>query len=271
MVSFTYVHDIDPYIFQFGDHFSLRWYGLAYLLGFFLAYLILLWQKRAGRLDLSDSQITDLVLITAIFGIIGARLGSVFFWHLDFLIKDFLYLFRIWQGGMSFQGGLLGAAVGILWFAWKNNISFWQLSDAGTLAVTPGLMFGRISCFINGMLWGRPTGAGWGVIFPAADELPRHPSQLYQAAVEGPVLFGILYYFWRRKPYEGILSAVFLLGYGGLRFLVTFYRAPDPYTGYLFANITRGQFISLLLFAAGFTILAQRLAVNAEMTAKEAI
>ncbi|MFB6226875.1 MAG: prolipoprotein diacylglyceryl transferase, partial [bacterium] len=173
---------------------------------------------------------------------------------------DPLYVVRIWEGGMSIHGGVAGAVLGIIWFARKNDYPAWRLLDAGAITTPPGLFFGRIANFINGELWGRPTDGSWGVVFPKAPgpDVPRHPSQLYEALLEGPVLFALLYYVLKRSKIDGVTASFFLLGYGSLRFLVEFYRAPDPFIGYEFLGMTRGQEYSLIFVLVGLIILYLR-------------
>jgi len=259
--AYVYVHDLDPFIFQISGQFGVRWYGFAYMLGFLAGYGLLLWQIREGLCDLSREASADLVLTVALSGIIGGRLGHVFLWGLRFLKEDPLYVFRIWEGGMSIHGGVVGAILGMLWFARTWDVSFWDLTDAAAFGTPPGLFFGRIANFINGELWGRPTDGHWGVVFPRAplgpdgDPVPRHPSQLYEAVLEGPAL---LVFLWMIRSYydrTGRTSAFFLMGYGVFRFMVEFYRAPAPYVGFEWLGMTRGQIYSLVFILAGMAIL----------------
>lgn len=256
MFDFIYVHDLSPYLIKFGEGIGIRWYGLAYLAGFLAGYFLLRWQKSRGWLEISEDQLTDVVLVGALSGVLGGRLGYVFLYGLKFLLRDPLYLLRIWEGGMSIHGGLLGALLGVIWFARKHNINFWELADAGVLVTPPGLMFGRIANFINGELWGRPTAGSWGVIFPRApgDFVPRHPSQLYEALLEGPLLFGLLYLIRRYFCRDGVLTAGFLVNYGLIRFFVEFFRAPDPFIGYELFGMTRGQEYSLVMIFLGLCL-----------------
>lgn len=248
-------HDLSPFLVEFADGFGIRWYGLSYLVGFTLGWFILVYQHRKGWLRLPPVKCLDLVLVGAVGGVLGARIGYVFFYNIQTFLRDFLYLFRVWEGGMSFFGGVLGAVAGIVWFAFKEDVPLWELMDAGALATPIGSFFGRIANFINGELWGRPTDGSWGVIFPHADPpVPRHPSQLYQAATEGLLLFGIVYLCRKYTRRPGVASMVFLAGYGGMRFLVEFYRAPDPHLGFDWLGLTRGQWFSLLALAVAAVI-----------------
>ncbi|MFP4687724.1 MAG: prolipoprotein diacylglyceryl transferase [bacterium] len=257
MLTFIYRHDIDPYLIRFTENFGIRWYGVAYLLGFLIGFLILRFLGRRGYLQVDIEQIADLTLIVALWGIIGGRLGYVFLYGLTFLKENPFYIFQVWSGGMSFHGGLLGGFGGLLWCAYTRKIDFWELGDLAALAVPPGIMLGRIANFINGELWGRPTSGSWGVIFPGS-ELTRHPSQLYEAVLEGPVLLAIGWLIYRKYPRRGYAGAAFLFFYGLLRFLVEFTRAPDPHIGYIFLGLTRGQLYSLLLLPLAATIFYYR-------------
>lgn len=259
-MGYIYVHDLDPFVFQISGQFGLRWYGLAYMLGFLAGYSLLKWQIQRGMCDLDEEWSADLLLTVALSGIAGGRAGYVFLYGLEFLKEDPLYLFKIWEGGMSIHGGVIGAVLGIIIFAKRSNTHLWDLTDAAALGTPPGLLFGRIANFINGELWGRPTDGSWGVIFPRApggpggEPVPRHPSQLYEAVLEGPLLFGVL--LWIRQYYDrtGRTSVVFLVGYGFVRFLVEFFRAPDPHLGYELLWMTRGQWYSLVFVVAGLVL-----------------
>ncbi len=260
MFDFIYHHDIDPFIFEVGDGFGLRWYGAAYLVGFVVAYLILRLLSRSRRLHVTQEQALDLVIAGAVGGIIGARVGFVLFYNFSAFLARPWMLFAVWEGGMSFHGGLLGALACLIWYIRRARLAFWSVTDAGTLALTPALFFGRLANFINGELWGRPTDGSWGVVFPHSPKVdgelvPRHPSQLYQAATEGLLLFIILLFVWKYSHKPGRMSLTFLFGYGILRFLVEFYRAPDPHLDYVFALLTRGQIYSLLMVVSGLVLI----------------
>lgn len=253
--GWIYYHDLDPFILRFTDGIGLRWYGLAYVLGFLAGYWLLTKFLLGERVNLTREEAGDFVLSVALTGVVGGRLGYVFLYGLEYLVQDPFYLFAVWQGGMSIHGGVVGAVLGIGWFSRSYDVSFWKLTDAAALGTPPGLFFGRIANFINGELWGRPTGGDWGVVFPHVDNLPRHPSQLYEAVLEGPVLFGILVGVMRYTDQDGYTSGGFLAGYGVLRFLVEYFRAPDPHIGYEFLGLTRGQEYSILFVLLGVLLL----------------
>lgn len=255
-MGWVYHHDLDPYLWHFGGGLGVRWYGLAYLIGFVLGYALLRWQMDRGWVKLDEGEDVDLVLTVAVAGVLGGRLGYVLLYGLSFVLRDPLSVFRIWEGGMSIHGGVAGAVIGLWWFGRRFEHGFWSLADAAALATPPGLFLGRIANFINGELWGRPTGGEWGVVFPRAPGpgVPRHPSQLYEAVLEGVVLLAVLVWLRRRTDRTGTVSGAFLAGYGVLRFGVEFVRAPDPHIGYELLGMTRGQEYSLLFVTLGLLI-----------------
>lgn len=248
-----YVHDLDPFVLQFTETIGLRWYGLAYMVGFLIGYGLLLWQIRKGWCPIDEEPAVDLVLTVAFSGIVGGRVGFVLLYGWEFFLDDPLYLIRIWEGGMSIHGGIAGAVLGMWWFCRKTDTDFWVIADTAALCTPPGLFFGRIANFINGELWGRPTNGEWGVIFPRApgSAVPRHPSQLYEAVGEGIVLFFFLFCIQIQFRKPGRTSAGFLFGYGFVRYLIEFFRAPDPHLGYSLFGMTRGQLYSLAFIVIG--------------------
>lgn len=255
-MNWVYHHDLDPFLWHFGGGVGIRWYGLAYLAGFVLGYVLLRWQMSRGWVHLEEGEDLDLVLTVAIAGVLGGRLGYVLLYGPGRVVRDPFSVFRIWEGGMSIHGGVAGAVVGLLWFARRFDYDFWTLADAASLATPPGLFLGRVANFINGELWGRPTGEGWGVVFPRApgSGVPRHPSQLYEAVLEGVVLLMLLVMVRRRADRPGVVSGSFLASYGILRFLVEFVRAPDPHIGYELWGMTRGQEYSVLFVLLGLLV-----------------
>jgi phosphatidylglycerol:prolipoprotein diacylglycerol transferase len=266
LADLIYHHNIDPIMIDFGRfvlpflgevHLAVRWYGFAYLLAFVVGYWLLHRFWVGKRLELSDESATDFLLTVALSGVIGGRVGYVLLYGMEFFLRDPFYLFRIWEGGMSIHGGVVGAGLGIAWFAYKRDIPFLRLTDVACFGTPPGLFFGRIANFINGELWGRPTDGSWGVVFPRASGqgIPRHPSQLYEAVLEGPVLMLFLYWIYKTTDDDGYLTGGFLAGYGVLRFLVEFYRAPDPFIGYELFGMTRGQEYSLIFMLVGLFLL----------------
>ncbi len=258
---------IDPEIFSFGpylvDHwsigpFAVRWYALAYIAGLIIGWrYCLALAKRPPKV--ARPQDVDDFLVWATLGVVlGGRTGYVLFYNLPYYLQHPIEIFFLWRGGMSFHGGALGVFIAIVLFCRQREIRLLAFADIIIAAVPIGLFFGRIANFINGELWGRPTDVPWAMIFPGDGEhVPRHPSQLYEACLEGIVLFIVLWVLQRsgarQKP--GRLSGVFLIGYGLARIIVEFFRQPDPQLGYLLGNanlgLTMGQLLSLPLVIAG--------------------
>lgn len=244
---------IDPVALSLGP-LSIHWYGLMYLLAF--AFVWLLGRFRANRSDWQANQFDDLLFYGAIGVIIGGRLGYALFYDLSASLANPLSLLKIWQGGMSFHGGLLGVLVAFWYFGRKTGKGFFEVSDFIAPLVPIGLMLGRIGNFINGELWGRVSDVPWAMVFPGAGPLPRHPSQLYQAALEGLLLFIILWFYSAKPRPRAAVSGLFLLGYGVFRFIVEFVRVPDPQYGYLaFGWLTMGQILCLPMILGGIAIM----------------
>ena len=250
--------DIDPVAIPLGP-LQIRWYGLMYLFGFAAGWFLA--RKRAAKpgSEWTKSQVDDFITFCVLGLVVGARLGYVLFYDLDSYLKDPLSVLQIWHGGMSFHGGLIGLCLVVWLFAHKHKKNFLQIGDFLAPLAPPGLFFGRIGNFINSELWGAPTSMPWGVVFPAdprAGRMPRHPSQLYEAGLEGLVLFTILWIFSSKKRPDGQVTGCFLLFYGIFRFSMEFIRQPDPQLGYLaFGWLTMGQLLSLPMVAAGLWLL----------------
>lgn len=249
--------EIDPVAISLGP-LQVHWYGLTYLVGFLAAWWLA--RRRADRIGLTKDQVGDLLFYSAVGVILGGRLGYALFYHFDRVLADPLWLFKVWEGGMAFHGGFLGVVVAVWLFARKHQINWIQLGDFIAPFTPIGLGLGRIGNFINGELWGRVTDVSWGMVFPGAGADPRHPSQLYQFALEGVVLFALLWWFSRQPRPAGSISGLFLIGYGTLRFLVEFTREPDAHLGLLSAGLSMGQLLSLpmILVGAAFMFFAYR-------------
>ena len=260
--------DLDPVALQLGP-LALRWYGLMYLFGFAAFLLLGNWRARRSPGDWSPEQVWDLMFYS-VFGVIaGGRLGFVLFYGWDTFLRDPLWLVRIWEGGMSFHGGLLGVLVALAIYAAKRTRSFLAVTDFVAPLVPLGLGFGRLGNFVNAELPGRVTDLPIGVHFPCEavrglsvscygqyEAVARHISSLYQAATEGLVLFALLWWCARKRRAAGQLSGVFLLGYGGLRFATEFVREPDADKGFVaFGWLTMGQALSLPMMLLGATLL----------------
>lgn len=252
---------INPVLVHIGP-FPIRWYALAYIAGLILgwAYVRHLVRKESlwrGLPRPSLAQIDDLLVYVAFGVILGGRAGYVLFYNLPLYLAHPLQIFELWEGGMSFHGGLAGAAVGIILFARRTKVPILSVMDIAAAAVPIGLCLGRIANFIKPELWGRPTDVPWAMIFPGSDGQPRHPSQLYEAALEGVVLFFIISLAIRlgalRRP--GLTTGIFALGYGVARIISEFFRQPDPQLGYLWDGATMGQILSLPLIAAGLAFI----------------
>ena len=241
----------DPVAIHIGSY-GIHWYGLMYLAGF-LAFLWLgKWQIANRPWHKWSPSMLDDVLFYGVLGvIIGGRLGYVLFYKAAYYSAHPLEIFAIWQGGMSFHGGFLGVLIAMMLFARRRKLNWLRMMDFIAPLVPPGLAFGRLGNFINGELWGRPTDAPWGMIFPRVDGLPRHPSQLYEFALEGVLLFTLLWLYARKPRPVGAVSGLFLIGYGSFRFLVEFTREPDDYLGLLSLGMSMGQWLSLPMVIAG--------------------
>lgn len=246
---------IDPVALTLGP-LKLHWYGLMYLVGFVAFWALGHWRARQPGSLLTTQQVSDLLFWGVLGIIIGGRVGYVLFYNLELFLSNPLILIRIWEGGMAFHGGLAGVLLVILLFARKHQIPFLRLGDFVAPLIPIGLGAGRIGNWINGELWGKPTDLPWAMIFPAADWVPRHPSQLYQAFLEGAVLFAVLWWVSRTPRPVGMVSGLFLGLYGTFRFIVEFVRVPDAHIGYIaFGWLTMGQILSLPLIIAGAVLI----------------
>ncbi len=249
---------IDPIAFELGP-LAVRWYGLSYLAGIGLTWWLL--HRRCGRpaaRDWTAEEVSDLVFYAAIGAVLGGRIGYVLFYNFHEYLDNPLELFAVWRGGMSFHGGSLGVVIALALFARRVRRPFFGVADFVIPAVPIGLFLGRIANFVNQELWGAPSSVPWAVMFthPAAGGVARHPSQLYEALLEGLLLFVILNWLQARTPARGIVSATFLIGYGLCRFAVEFVREPDAHIGYLWQGwLTMGQVLSLPMVLAGLVIL----------------
>ncbi len=245
--------DFSPVALEFG-FIKIRWYGLMYLFGFLAAYI--LGRQRVKSMGTLDLRQFDDLLSWCILGVMGGgRLGYVLFYDFSYYLRNPLEIFAIWEGGMSFHGGLLGVLLVILCLARKWNKSFFEVVDFAAPLVPLGLLFGRIGNFINAELWGRTTTVPWGMVFPGAGDFPRHPSQLYEAFLEGLVLFIILWIYSSKKRPSMAVSGVFAMGYGAFRFFVEFFREPDKQLGFLaFDFLTMGMVLCLPLILIGLYI-----------------
>jgi phosphatidylglycerol---prolipoprotein diacylglyceryl transferase len=303
-----YVHHLSPFLIRFGDQIGIRWYGLAYIIGFLAAFYLMKWLARKGYGSLRENQVGDFVFYAALFGVlIGGRIGYVLFYRPNMLTEDPLGIFRVWDGGMASHGGILGLIIFSAIYARRHKISWTGIGDNLVTAAPIGLFFGRLANFINGELYGRVTNVPWAMQFPAelldhpneaAQAIeqttkldpalnnvpdiivaarhneavrhilagiltPRHPSQLYEAFLEGLLLFSLLLFIRLkfRKP-DGITTGCFFILYPTMRIIGEFFREPDaPLTG----PLTRGQFLSLFMFLIGIVFLWAALRKNARV------
>lgn len=247
---------IDPIALQIGP-VAIHWYGLMYLIGFALVWVLGRWRINRGETDLSLRDLEDIIFYSVLGVIAGGRLGYVLFYKPAEYLAHPLEIFYLWQGGMSFHGGLVGVIVALLIFARKRNKTLLEIGDFVAPLIPLGLAAGRLGNFINGELWGRPTTLPWGMVFPqTADGVARHPSQLYEMGLEGFALFALVWLFARKPRPTGQISAVFLMGYGVFRFLAEFTREPDNYLGLLAGGLSMGQLLSLPMVLAGAIIFA---------------
>lgn len=257
--------DIDPVALSLGP-LQIRWYALAYLTGILLGWkyaLSIVENKGFGIQNNRPNRddIDNFVPFTVLGVILGGRLGYVLFYQSSLYMTDPLAVLRVWEGGMSFHGGALGVMIAMILFAWRQKIQLLRLSDIVSAVVPIGLFFGRIANFINGELFGRSTDVSWAMMFPYGGNILRHPSQLYEAALEGAAIFLILLFLlWKMKSlrYPGVITGAFLMLYGSFRMLVEQFREPDAHIGFLFGQVSMGQVLSIpmVLFGAGIILYA---------------
>jgi len=247
---------IDPVAIAIGP-LAVRWYGLMYLVGFGAAFLLARSRIKQGRSGAISYAVFDDLFFFCVLGVVlGGRLGYVLFYKPGYYFSHPLEILAVWQGGMAFHGGFLGVLLAMAYIARKHRIRWLAITDFIAPLVAPALAAGRIGNFINGELWGRTTQLAWGMVFRGAGPLPRHPSQLYQFALEGLLLFFILWLYSARPRPAGAVSAMFLIGYGLLRFAAEFFREPDDFLGLLAFSLSMGQWLSLPMILAGIAMLA---------------
>jgi len=247
--------DIDPIAVSLGP-LDIYWYGVMYGVGFGLAWWLGRLRARRADTPVAAVQMDDILLFGAIGVIVGGRMGYALFYSEGQLLADPLSILRVWEGGMAFHGGLLGVILAMWLYAKRHRIHPLALGDFIAPLIPPGLAAGRLGNFINGELWGAPTQLPWGMVFPPLGPEPRHPSQLYQLALEGIVLFVVVWWFSRKPRPAGAVTGLFLMGYGTARFLVEFVRLPDAHIGYLAGDwLTMGQVLSAPMILAGAVLM----------------
>jgi phosphatidylglycerol---prolipoprotein diacylglyceryl transferase len=247
--------NIDPIAFSIGP-LAVRWYGLMYLAAFGQCWWLGRRRIAAGLAPVSRAQFDDMLFLGVLGVILGGRLGYVLFYKPLYYAAHPLEILAVWQGGMSFHGGLLGVMLAMAFCARRYRIGFLQIMDFVAPLVPLGLAAGRLGNFINGELWGRVTDVPWAMVFRGAGDAPRHPSQLYQFALEGVALFVLLWWFSAKPRPRGQVSALFLIGYGAFRFIAEFGREPDGYLGYLALGMTMGQWLCVPMVLGGIALFA---------------
>ena len=259
-----FINNFDPVAIQFFS-LEIRWYSLAYVMGILIGWVL------SKKIFISDSnikeQFDDFITYLIIGIVVGGRLGYVLFYNFGYYSNNLLDIIKIWQGGMSFHGGLIGIIIVSVWFAKKNNQNAFDYLDIVSLVAPIGIFFGRIANFINSELYGTETNLPWAVKFIKVDNLFRHPSQLYEAFFEGLILFLILIYF-RNKGFlkiPGFISGLFLIFYSLFRFVVEFFRVPDEQLGYLFLNLSMGQIISFIFLLIGIYLTVIKYEIKKEL------
>ena len=251
--------EIDPVLFAIGP-FAIRWYALAYIAGIILGWRYGLRLAAAPGSRVSPQAVDDFLIWVTLGIVLGGRLGYVLFYKPDYYLFNPTEILAVWHGGMSFHGGMTGVALAILLFCWKRGIDWRHISDIAAQCTPFGLFFGRIANFINSELWGRPAddSVPWAVVFPNGGPMPRHPSQLYEALLEGIVLFIVLWWVANKVPAAkrpGFVTGTFLVGYGIARIIAEFYREPDAFLGYLIGGATMGQLLSIPMVLVGLAFM----------------
>lgn len=241
---------INPVFLELGP-LQFRWYGLMYLLGLTGAYFLIKARVAARELSLSRDQIYDMVIWAALGVFVGGRLGYTLFYNLPYYLQHPAKIIAVWEGGMSFHGGLLGTIIALLWYSKRQRISAYTIADLAAGAAPIGLGFGRVGNFINGELFGRATDVGWCMVFPGGGPACRHPSQIYEAVLEGPLLFIILWLIAKKPSPPGTTFWSFIAGYGLCRFIVEFFREPDSHLGLIVGSFSMGQLLSLPMVILG--------------------
>jgi phosphatidylglycerol---prolipoprotein diacylglyceryl transferase len=246
---------IDPYIFRIGK-FGLSWYAFIYLFGFVIGYFVVRRRYRRGYVYLERADDLSLLASYEFYGVVlGARIFYILFYNLSYYLENPMEIPAIWHGGLSFHGGLVGGIVALWLFCRRHHGRMLQLMDNIGLAVPLALGLGRVANFINGELYGRVSHVPWAMVFPRGGPEPRHPSQLYEALLEGPVLFFLMWWVSTKRPRDGSVAAVGVMGYGVIRFFVEFFREPDPQLGEVWGPFSMGQIMSLAMVLVGLVFL----------------
>jgi len=247
-----FINNFDPVAIQVLS-LEIRWYSLAYIVGILLGWYL---AKKIFVDNSIKDKFDDYITYVIIGLILGGRFGYILFYNFDYYLNNFFDIFKIWQGGMSFHGGVIGIIISSVLFSKKNNDNAFKYLDIISIVSPIGIFFGRVANFINSELYGKETSVPWAVQFIQVDSLYRHPSQLYEAILEGVCLFLIMIFFWNKNEFKtpGKLSALFLMFYSFFRFIIEYFRIPDDQLGYLILNLTMGQLISFIFFIIGLSI-----------------
>ena len=254
----TYIHNINPIIFEIFS-IKLYWYGFMYALSFIIIDYLVVTASKNKKIILSKDQAEKFTIVVLIFAILGGRIGYILFYDLSYYFSNPEKIFYLWEGGMSFHGGLIGVVIGASYIAQKNAFQFFEIADIICLYAPIGLFFGRVGNFINSELYGVKTSGSWGVVFPKIDSFPRHPSMLYEALLEGIILFVILFLISKKNFTAGIISGYFLLLYGIFRFIIEFVRLPDAHIGYIYSDwVTMGQLLTAPMFVIGIILINRK-------------
>ncbi len=254
MIAFPH---IDPVFLRIGP-LAFRWYGMMYAISFVSALFLIRAVALRKKLKITHDQISDLMLYVALGVILGGRVGYVLFYNFMFYLENPSKIIAVWEGGMSFHGGMIGAIVGGILYCRKQKLPVYEVADVAIVSVPIGLGLGRIGNFINGELFGRATDLPWCMVFPGGGDVCRHPSQLYQAALEGAVLFAILWFLSKKQMAHGVVFWSFILFYGIFRFVAEFAREPDAHIGLMAEVLSRGQLLSLPMIILGIMMVWKR-------------
>ena len=241
---------IDPVFFRLGP-LEFRWYGLMYIIGFITAYFVIFAGVKRKKIGWTRDDVADFVFMVAMGVIVGGRTGYILFYNLSYYIDHPLKVFAVWEGGMSFHGGFIGAILAGILFVRKMQTGFFRMADIVAPTIPIGLGLGRVGNFINGELYGRITDMPWGMVFPNGGPMPRHPSQLYEAFLEGPLMYLVLWLMGRKERPAGVIFWTFISLYGLFRFFVEFFREPDQQLGYIMGPFSMGQLLSFPMFLLG--------------------
>jgi len=249
---------IDPVLIEIGP-VAIRWYALAYITGLVLGWRYMIWLAKQAGSFVKAIDADDFLTWATFAVILGGRLGYVIFYKPEFYLANPGEIIKTWQGGMSFHGGLIGVMIAAVWFTRLRKIQFLAFMDLASAVAPIGLFFGRMANFINAELWGRTTDVAWGIVFPGGGPYPRHPSQIYEALLEGLLMLVILHLVWRRESLRskpGVITGVFLIGYALSRMFVELFRQPDAHLGYLIGGTTMGQWLSVPMILIGLLMIS---------------